>query len=507
MKSVSALPVKYLLNTHHHTDHAGGDAVFINTTEIIAHRNVRENFLRNKQPGAPRVTFNDQVSVFLGGVEVRAYYFGRGHTNGDAVIYFPDLKVIHSGDLITEGMPVLDYNNGASAVEWVKALDEILKLDFDIVIPGHGALLNKDRIRSDRQKLVTMNQRMAELARKGVPLEQVFDQLKLADLDGSHGQPEAFKGGLKGYYEEMKNDNEIHPASRHRGRARDGHGRDAGPATSEGHAQLPDAQWRLVAALHRQGRRLLREAGARRDARVRRPPGRHRDGRERPGADEQLQPRIGDAGELQGRAVRRRRRLVNEAYFALMTRKDVASVTDLKGKTFAVSQIGDPPYNYTSAFFQKFGMTPRDVQWIAAGADAKGRAAALSAGRADATLLTPPAYFRLEEAGFKSLGNLADHDDIFAATTYLMKKTTIAAKPAAAGTVDRAHAEAIKRFYDDKAFAVKAYQAYDKQTDADVERLYDGYAKANVLERVPYVLRRALQAVIDQQVTPSWRHR
>jgi len=113
--------------------------------------------------------------------------------------------VIHSGDLITEGMPVLDYNNGASAVEWVKALDEILKLDFDVVIPGHGALLTKDRIRSDRQKLVTMNQRMAELARKNVPLDQVFAQLKLADLGWDHTvSTEAFKGGLKGYYEEMK---------------------------------------------------------------------------------------------------------------------------------------------------------------------------------------------------------------------------------------------------------------------------------------------------------------
>jgi cyclase len=205
VKSVSSLPVKYLLNTHHHTDHAGGDATFINTTEIIAHRNVRENFLRNKQPGAPRVTFSDQASVFLGGVEVRAYYFGRGHTNGDAVIYFPDLRVIHSGDLITEGMPVLDYNNGASAVEWVKVLDEILKLDFDIVIPGHGKLLDKERIRSDRQKLATMNQRMAALARNGVPLEQVFGQLKLAELGWDHTvSTEAFKGGLKGYYEEMK---------------------------------------------------------------------------------------------------------------------------------------------------------------------------------------------------------------------------------------------------------------------------------------------------------------
>jgi ABC-type nitrate/sulfonate/bicarbonate transport system substrate-binding protein len=190
---------------------------------------------------------------------------------------------------------------------------------------------------------------------------------------------------------------------------------------------------------------------------------------------------------------------LNKAYFALMAKKDVASIAELKGKTFAVSQIGDPPYNYTSAFLRKFGMTPRDVQWIAAGADATGRAAALSSGRADATLLTPPAYFRLEEAGFRNLGNLADHDDIFAATTYLMKKTTIAASPRLPEQIVRAQAEAIKRFYDDKAFAVKAYQAYDKQATADVERLYDGYSKANVLERVPYVLSPALQAVIDQQ--------
>jgi ABC-type nitrate/sulfonate/bicarbonate transport system substrate-binding protein len=190
---------------------------------------------------------------------------------------------------------------------------------------------------------------------------------------------------------------------------------------------------------------------------------------------------------------------LNKAYFALMAKKDVASIAELKGKTFAVSQIGDPPYNYTSAFLRKFGMGPRDVQWIAAGADATGRAAALSSGRADATLLTPPAYFRLEEAGFRNLGNLADHDDIFAATTYLMKKTTIAASPRLPEQIVRAQAEAIKRFYDDKAFAVKAYQAYDKQATADVERLYDGYSKANVLERVPYVLSPALQAVIDQQ--------
>jgi cyclase len=205
VKSISALPVKYLLNTHHHTDHAGGDETFIKLTEVIAHRNVRENFLRNKQPGAPRVVFTDQASVFLGGVEVRAYYFGRGHTNGDAVIEFPDLRVIHTGDLITEGMPVLDYANGASAIEWVKVLDEILKLDFDIAIPGHGKLLTKENVRSDRQKLVIMNQRMTDLVGKGVPKELVFDALRLGDLGWDHSvSTVAFKGGLSGYYDEMK---------------------------------------------------------------------------------------------------------------------------------------------------------------------------------------------------------------------------------------------------------------------------------------------------------------
>ena len=186
-----------------------------------------------------------------------------------------------------------------------------------------------------------------------------------------------------------------------------------------------------------------------------------------------------------------------------MSKKEIGTVRDLKGRTIAVSQIGDPPYNYTNALLAKFGMGPRDVQWIAAGADANARAAALASGRADATLLTPPAYDKVEDAGFKVLANLADHDDIFAATTYLMRKSTVTANPRLPEQLIKAHAEAIKRFYDDKAFAVKAYQAYDRQQTADVERFYEGYRQANLLERVPYVLTGAVNAVIEQQVNPQ----
>ena len=103
VRSVTPQPIKYVLSTHNHNDHSGGHPQFINTAEIIAHRNARENMVRGKQAAPPRVVFNDQASVFLGGVEVEARHLGRGHTNGDAVIYFRDLRAIHTGDLVVWG--------------------------------------------------------------------------------------------------------------------------------------------------------------------------------------------------------------------------------------------------------------------------------------------------------------------------------------------------------------------------------------------------------------------
>lgn len=193
---------------------------------------------------------------------------------------------------------------------------------------------------------------------------------------------------------------------------------------------------------------------------------------------------------------------LNKAVFALMGRKDLARVQDLKGKRIAVSQIGDAPNNYTIALLRDYGLNSRDVEWIPVGTDVNGRAAALESGRVEATLLTAPQYFKLEVAGYKNLANLADHDDIFAATTCLMKKSVVAAEPSLAERLLKAHAEAIRRFYADKDFAVKAYIVYDKQSPADVARFYDIYVKANLFERIPYVLAGAVRSVIAQQTDP-----
>lgn len=189
---------------------------------------------------------------------------------------------------------------------------------------------------------------------------------------------------------------------------------------------------------------------------------------------------------------------LNKGMFALLGGKSVASARDLKGKRVGISRIGDTPYHYTVSLLRKFDLDPRDVEWLPVGTDVNGRAAALAAGRVDATLLTPPSYFKLEEAGFKVLARLAQYDDIFVSTVYLFQKSQVQANPTLPERIIKAHAEAIKRFYEDKAFAVEAYVAYDRQDPAEIGKVYDLYLQGDAFERVPYVLAGAVQSTIDQ---------
>jgi ABC-type nitrate/sulfonate/bicarbonate transport system substrate-binding protein len=189
-----------------------------------------------------------------------------------------------------------------------------------------------------------------------------------------------------------------------------------------------------------------------------------------------------------------------KSLFALMAEKSVGSVRDLKGKRIGVSQLGDAPYNYAVALLAKFGMTPKDVQWVPIGTDVNGRAAALIGGRVDATMITAPVYFKLEERGYKSLANTSDYDDIVAPTVYVFTKSTVAANPKLPELLIKAHTEAIKRFYEDKDFALKAYVKYTPEDLTDLGRVYDRYAKTNTFERVPYLLAASVRYMIDHPV-------
>lgn len=205
VKTVTDRPLRYVINTHQHDDHAGGNFKMLPIAEVIAHRNARANLKDLKRPyyedtpgtpiGLPRVTFTDRLDVHLGGKDVEAYYFGRGHTNGDIIVYFPELRTIHTGDLFLasrpqaprEGAPprpagvsiYIDYVQGGSFLEWSRTLERTLALDFDTIIPGHGPVSTKADLVRFNADLVTMRTRLAGLIKAGTSRAEIVRILEV----------------------------------------------------------------------------------------------------------------------------------------------------------------------------------------------------------------------------------------------------------------------------------------------------------------------------------------
>jgi len=175
IKKVTDQPVKYVINTHYHADHSGGNTNFAPAgAQIISTTLARQHILNKIQPGAPAnmvpasITFDNQMSVFLGGKEVRAMHLGRGHTGTDALVYFPARRVLHSGDLVTGGTPLIDYAAGGSIVEWTKTLDKAMSVvEWDTLIPGHGPVSPKTMMVTYRNNAETLRNRVQAEVRAG----------------------------------------------------------------------------------------------------------------------------------------------------------------------------------------------------------------------------------------------------------------------------------------------------------------------------------------------------
>jgi glyoxylase-like metal-dependent hydrolase (beta-lactamase superfamily II) len=208
IKTFSNQPVKYIFSTHYHEDHSGGNGKFLPTAEIISTANARTNILKHMQSNRagdvqPARVVTHETAVFLGGKEVRARFFGRGHTDGDAVIYFPALRTIHTGDLMAGTTPLFDYPGGGSIVEFTKTLDAVMRdLDFDTVIPGHGAVTTKANLLAYRNNVEKERNRVTELIRQGKSSDDIgrvlIAEYKWADKD-LH-----FQWSLPGFMSELR---------------------------------------------------------------------------------------------------------------------------------------------------------------------------------------------------------------------------------------------------------------------------------------------------------------
>ena len=133
-------------------------------------------------PGRPTQTFAKEYTLKLADAEVRLYSFGRGHTGDDTMVYFPDAKVVMVSDQITDATPIVDFANGGSAVGWAPILDGVLKLDFEMAIPGRGEPKTRAEVEAYRTKFATVVTRASDAIKAGATRDTLATQVKTDDI-------------------------------------------------------------------------------------------------------------------------------------------------------------------------------------------------------------------------------------------------------------------------------------------------------------------------------------
>lgn len=203
---VTDQPVKFVLNTHWHGDHTGGNENLAESgTLVVAHDNVRERlsagqfmaFFDSEVPPAPEgalpvVTFNDRVSFHLGGHSLDAVHLPHAHTDGDSIVRLREANVIHAGDIVFYGMyPFIDYDSGGHLAGMVEAVDRILAMTDEEtrIIPGHGGpVIGPGELREYREMLTTVHERLAALIDQGKSMDEVREANVTAEFEEQWGQ-------------------------------------------------------------------------------------------------------------------------------------------------------------------------------------------------------------------------------------------------------------------------------------------------------------------------------
>jgi glyoxylase-like metal-dependent hydrolase (beta-lactamase superfamily II) len=186
IRTVSQAPVRYAVITHVHQDHSGNADLFMKAgTQVVVHENMKKNwetYAPVQGKPLPNVTYNTPYTIKVGGAQAIVQRFNNGHTSADSFVYFPDLRVVSTGDAFAGANLNCDYANGGSILGWAKSLEALLKLDFDTVIAGHtNDPLTKADIQAAQTRLAKITSVAIDLVKKGTTQDQIVERVTAAD--------------------------------------------------------------------------------------------------------------------------------------------------------------------------------------------------------------------------------------------------------------------------------------------------------------------------------------
>jgi glyoxylase-like metal-dependent hydrolase (beta-lactamase superfamily II) len=182
LRTITDQPVDFVINTHLHGDHTGGNAQMqAMKAKVIASENARRIMSESQDAGLADITFDEHMRLHLGDMPIDLYYFGRGHTDGDVFIHLPEDGILFTGDqfaLWGEYDSVIDYASGGSAREWPRTLDKAMQLDFETVIPGHSGVTDRAMMEGYRDYLTRIRDTVQQLNRKRSTREEIVEVME-----------------------------------------------------------------------------------------------------------------------------------------------------------------------------------------------------------------------------------------------------------------------------------------------------------------------------------------